>query len=403
MIQLENHAKESVKTLAAAFGTDDAEQVEQALAATFEDYRNDIAEELATKYRQAAGDSAALAARGFRQLTAEETRYYERFIDAMKSPNPRQAFITMADSDDAALPTTVIEDVLGKIRTEHPLLAAVKMVNTQTITRWVKAKHPEQMASWGELDSAVTKEITGAFEVVDLGQGKLSCFAVLSIDMLELGPTFVDAYVREALAEAMALALEKGVVDGSGVNGEPIGMMRKVAAGVSVNTTTGYPAKTVERVTDFGPAAYGALVAKLVKDEEGRLKPAGALSSLPMVCNPVDSLPKVMPATTVLATNGGYVNGLFPVPTKVICSEAVPEGKAVLGLMDEYSLFVGGNRGLQYSDEYKFLEDQRTFKMVQYANGKADDDTSFVVLDVSKLDPAYITVKTKADGASAGA
>ena len=48
MIQLENHAKESVKTLAAAFGTDDAEQVEQALAATFEDYRNDIAEELAT-------------------------------------------------------------------------------------------------------------------------------------------------------------------------------------------------------------------------------------------------------------------------------------------------------------------------------------------------------------------
>ena len=71
--------------------------------------------------------------------------------------------------------------------------------------------------------------------------------------------------------------------------------------------------------------------------------------------------------------------------------------------MDEYSLFVGGNRGLQYSDEYKFLEDQRTFKMVQYANGKADDDTSFVVLDVSKLDPAYITVKTKADGASAGA
>lgn len=148
MIQLENHAKESVKTLAAAFGTDDAEQVEQALAATFEDYRNDIAEELATKYRQAAGDSAALAARGFRQLTAEETRYYERFIDAMKSPNPRQAFITMADSDDAALPTTVIEDVLGKIRTEHPLLAAVKMVNTQTITKWVKAKHPEQMASW---------------------------------------------------------------------------------------------------------------------------------------------------------------------------------------------------------------------------------------------------------------
>lgn len=401
-INLESRAKDSVKRLAEAFGTDDAAQVEDALAETFGQFHEELAAELAERFRAADGDRAALASRGFRQLTAAETRYYERFIDAMRSANPREAFLTMANSDDAALPTTVIEDVLGKVRTDHPLLDAINVVNTQTLTRWVKAKHTEQLAAWGELDSAVNKEITGAFEVVDLGQGKLSCFAVLSMDMLELGPVFVDAYVREALAEAMGAALEAAVVDGKGIKGEPVGMMRSVKEGVSVNQTTGYPAKTAKAVTDFSPASYGALVAGLVKDENGRMKPAGSLSTLALVCNAEDYLTKVMPATTVLATNGGYVNGLFPVPTKVIPSEAVPAGKAVLGLLGEYTLFVGGNRGLQYSDEYKFLEDQRTFKTVQYANGRADDDTSFMVLNISKLDPAYITVKAKTDAPASG-
>lgn len=401
-INLESRAKDSVKRLAEAFGTDDAAQVEDALAETFGQFHEELAAELAERFRAADGDRAALASRGFRQLTAAETRYYERFIDAMRSANPREAFLTMANSDDAALPTTVIEDVLGKVRTDHPLLDAINVVNTQTLTRWVKAKHTEQLAAWGELDSAVNKEITGAFEVVDLGQGKLSCFAVLSMDMLELGPVFVDAYVREALAEAMGAALEAAVVDGKGIKGEPVGMMRSVKEGVSVNQATGYPAKTAKAVTDFSPASYGALVAGLVKDENGRMKPAGSLSTLALVCNAEDYLTKVMPATTVLATNGGYVNGLFPVPTKVIPSEAVPAGKAVLGLLGEYTLFVGGNRGLQYSDEYKFLEDQRTFKTVQYANGRADDDTSFMVLNISKLDPAYITVKAKTDAPASG-
>ena len=53
---------------------------------------------------------------------------------------------------------------------------------------------------------------------------------------------------------------------------------------------------------------------------------------------------------------------------------------------------------LSDADREKFLEDCRTFKDVMYAFGRAFDDTSAVVLDISKLDPAYVTVKTKVDG-----
>ena len=82
----------------------------------------------------------------------------------------------------------------------------------------------------------------------------------------------------------------------------------------------------------------------------------------------------------------------------MIPCNAVPEGKAVLGILDDYTLAVGGKRNgnIEFDDSVKFLDDARTFKLVQHAAGRAYDDTSFIVLDISDLDPAYITVKNTA-------
>jgi len=102
-----------------------------------------------------------------------------------------------------------------------------------------------------------------------------------------------------------------------------------------------------------------------------------------------------MPATTVLNANGSYVNNLFPFPTTVYISNAVDEGKAVLFLENEYFMGVGGakNGVIEYSDEYKWLEDMRVFKVKQYGTGRATDNTCALYLDISKLEPAYLTVK----------
>lgn len=42
------------------------------------------------------------------------------------------------------------------------------------------------------------------------------------------------------------------------------------------------------------------------------------------------------------------------------------------------------------------------FKLVEYADGRAADNTSFLLLDISELEPAYLTVKqlTEAAGTS---
>jgi len=114
-----------------------------------------------------------------------------------------------------------------------------------------------------------------------------------------------------------------------------------------------------------------------------------------MIVNQTDYLTKVMPATTVLNANGSYVNNLFPFPTTVYVSNALEDGSAVLFLKDEYFMGMGGakNGVIEYSDEYKFLEDQRVFKIKQYGFGKCYDNTGALLLDISGLEPAYITVK----------
>lgn len=394
-IDLNSKSKQAVSDLARAFATGEGEQVEQAL----DGYRASILEDVTEQYEQAtrAGDAAVLAQRGFRQLTSQEDAYYQRVISALGSTAPKQAFADFSTVPDKMMPSTIFDQILKDIEEAHPLLSAVNVVNVGYITEWLRNKHTRQLAAWGSVGEAVTKEITSAFEVVDVKQGKLSCFALVSLDMLKLGPQWLDGYVRTVIGEAIACGLETGVVDGIGAKGQPIGLDRDIHEGVSHNDTTGYPKKTAVKVTDLTPTTYGSLVAQLAKNESGKDKSIDfrSDSGLGLVCSPTDYLTKVMPATTVQTPTGQYVGDLFPLPTKVYPSVAVEDGTAILALMGEYDVFLGGDRGLEYSDEVKFLEDQRAFKQVVYAFGKAEDNTSAVVLDISGLEPAYTTVKVK--------
>lgn len=401
-VKLSNTGAQATQALAAAFATDDAKQVEDAI----EGFRSSILEDVTEQYKEAvaSNDATVLAQRGFRQLTTAETSYYQRVIDALKSSDPKQAFTAFDGTPDGLMPTTVFDQILKDIQEEHPLLAAVNVVPTGYITRWMRNKHTRQLAAWGEVGSEITKEIASAFEVVDVKQGKLSCFSVVSLDMLELGPVWMDGYIRTVIGEAAACGLEFGIVSGKGIAGEPVGLDRDIHTGVSVSTTTGYPRKTAVKVKDFTPTSYGKLVARLSKDESGKAKTINLMAGgagLALICSPSDYLTTIMPATTVQAADGHYVNDLFPVPTQVIPSVAVADGEAILALLGEYDLFAGGDRGIEYSDEFKFTQDQRTFKTVLYAYGKAYDDTSALLLDISKLDAAYITVKNKPEAAAA--
>lgn len=368
-------------------------------------------------------DTMAYQQRGRRILTAQETKYYDTIAKAGKSDNPKQYFATLADPNDKIMPTTVIEDVFKTLVEEHPLLQRINFQSVEYLTRWILNDHTKQTAVWGDINESVAKEITSAFRVIDIAQSKLSAFALIDKSMLDLGPVYLDAYIRTFMTEALAVALEKGIVSGSGKK-QPIGLDRDIHRGVAVSDGT-YPRKTAVAVTSFAPVEYGTLLANLAETEvyytsdsdgsivakataantdgsakSGYTKHGGRIrtfSSVTLICNQVDYLKKVMPATTVQRTDALYQNNVFPFPTEVIISNEIETGKALVCLPEEYFAGVGMTKDgtIEYSDEVKFLEDMRAFKIKLTANGTPYDNTVAVLIDISKLDPAYITVVSK--------
>ena len=69
-------------------------------------------------------------------------------------------------------------------------------------------------ATWGELCDEIVKELTSGFVAVDTGLYKLSAFLPVCKTMLELGPEWLDNYVRQVLYEALSNGMEAGIVTG---------------------------------------------------------------------------------------------------------------------------------------------------------------------------------------------
>lgn len=386
-------------------------------------YGKAIGETLKSEFESANGDRAILAQRGYRVLTATEQKFYESIIKAGKSDNPKQALMGLPDAVGKVMPVTIIEDVYRDLTESHPLLSRINFQSVEYLTRWILNDHSAKTAVWGAVNSTITTQIASAFKVVEITQCKLSAFALIEKDMLELGPVFLDNYIRTFLKEALLKALEAGIISGTGAS-QPIGFDRDIHQGVSV-TGGAYPQKTAIEVTSFLPAEYGPLLAKLAVTEvyytsntdgtvvaastaskadgsakSGYTKHGGNMRSfdqVTMICNQVDYLTKVMPATTVLNAAGTYSNNLFPFPTEVIRSNEMTTGKALICLPEEYFMGIGTSKEgtLEYSDDFKFLDDQRVFKIKMHGMGKAYDNTVAILIDISKLDPAYITVLNK--------
>lgn len=247
-----------------------------------------------------------------------------------------------------------------------------------------------QEAAWGQLCAEIVEELTSGFKEVDTSLLKLSAFMPVCKAMLELGPEWLDSFVRQVLYEAYANGLEAGAVSGDG-NGKPIGMNRQVGDNVTV-TGGVYPEKSAIAVSDLSPATIGNLLALLATDPNGK---ARTVRDVILVVNPVDYFQRIMPATTLMGPDGSYRNDVLPYPMTVIQSPAVDQGKAIIGLGYKYFAAVGAARDgrIDYSDHYHFIEDERVYLIKGYANGFPMDNNAFFVLDISNVQPAVWKVQ----------
>ncbi|NFH80831.1 phage major capsid protein [Clostridium botulinum] len=382
--------QELTQKLSAAMQSENQEDMINAFVEFATGVQQEVLEDF--KAYQETQDKEILQKRGIHQLTQKETKFYQSWIDAAKAPNPRQAITNL----DIALPETVIDNVMVDMRVSHPLLEMIDFQNMTALTKMLMNKKGIQLAKWGAINSVITTELEGAIGKLDLSLNKLTAFMPVAKDMLLVGPQWIDAYVRAVLSEAVAYGLEEGIINGTGKD-MPIGMNRDIHEGVSVSSSTGYPKKTVVSISDLSPATFGKLLATLAKDPVDEKK-ARTISDLVLIVNPFDYYKKVMPATTIQLQDGTYKNNVLPYPTTIVQSTQVAEGEAILGLAKKYAMGIGtGNKEgkIEYSDEYKFLEDERYYIIKLIGNGQALDDNAFMLLDISGLEDLTYNVKVK--------
>lgn len=374
-----------VAAIAAAFRAND----EEALKKAFGDYQDTI--EAAIKAEVdgfiTATDNSILSARGKRALTSEERKFYTGIIAATKNGAPMHAINNITE----VIPQTIFEDVLGTVAAEHPLLDKIGIRNTTGLTKWILDNTVTAGATWSALGGTITKEATGEVKVVDLTLCKLSAWFSISNDFLDLGPEWLDTYIRQILAEYIAIGLEDGIINGTGKD-MPIGMTRNTSDDALV-VGGEYPEKEAVAITDFSPASLSPILASLAKDRKGNPR---RVQNLVLIVNPLDYFTVIFPSTTVLTPNGTYANNVLPYPADIIQCAAVAQGEAVFGLADKYFLGFGtGKRGKVETDDGMddFFEDVTKYKVKLYGNGMPVDANAFAVLDISNVKPAYLIVK----------
>lgn len=364
------------------------------IAEVFGSFADDIQQSLLDTANEitATADSAVLARRGIRQLTSAEQKFYINFATAMKDPNPQQALANV----DVTIPQTVIDTTLTDIENNHPLLRAINIQNTFGKVKWIYSDDTKKMAQWTNITATVAEEISETIHSVEFSACKLSAFIPVPKDLLDLAPAYLDAYVRIILADALAYGLEHGYVNGTGKN-MPIGMRKNIKGAV---TNGEYPDKTKVKLKSLDIKSYCTVVSKLAESEleEGKNR---AVPKVDLIVNPVDYIKKIVPATTILATDGSYKNNIFPYPTTVYQSETLEEGTAIMGMVDEYTACTstGKDGKIDYSDQYQFLEDNRVYLIKLYGTGRPKHNNDFVLLDISDLEPLKlnVTIENMAD------
>jgi hypothetical protein len=275
------------------------------------------------------------------------------------------------------MPPTIFERVFEELRQNHPLLSEIDFVNTTATTEWITHNDDVEAAWWGALTGEIQKKLCMSFKKESTELYKLSAYVPVAKAMLNLGPEWLDRFVRQMMYESIAIALEAAIVSGTGKE-QPIGMTKDLSGAVVGGV---YPDKAAAALNDLKPKTLGTqIMAPLSKNGKR------TVSNVLLIVNPLDYWSKIFPGTTVLTTSGTYVYGVLPIPAKVVQSVAVPEGTMIAGMAKYYFMGVGSSQKIEFSDHYKFLEDERTYITKQYANGKPIDNDSFLVFDISGMD-----------------
>lgn len=362
---------EAKAALSAAMANPEATQEEQGAAfqAYFETLQNEVTSAVHKEVQNEMQDRSILQSRGQNVLTSEETKFFAAVVE-------EGGF-----KDDAILPVTTQERVFEDLKTEHPLLAAIGLKNLGAVTRYITSD-PTKAYAWGPLFGGIKGQVNAAFSEEIVTTLKLTSFAVMPSDMLELGPVWIELFTRTLIVESMSMGLEYGFMNGKGPTAnEPTGMLKDVSEEGAVTD------KVSSGTLTFEPSEKGTIVTGelygVVKNlsVDGKGKQRKVANRILMIVNPIDSI-AVQARNTIQTDNGNWVTSL-PYNIKVIESEEMTVGKALFLVQGEYIAHTAGNLQLKKFDQTLAIEDAILYTAKQFANGKPKDNKAALLYDLN--------------------
>ncbi|PGK25575.1 phage major capsid protein [Bacillus cereus] len=349
------------------------ESTEQEQTAAFEGFfdamQTDVISTVRNQLNDEMLDRSILQQRGQNVLTAAETKFFNTVVQ-------EGGF-----KDGSILPVTTQERVFEDLVKEHPLLDALGLQDLGAVTKFIYSDATKAYA-WGELFGEIRGQVNAAFREEKIGQLKLTAFAAIPNDMLDLGPEWVERYVRTLLVESYSVGLEFGFVNGGGsVAHQPVGLIK------DVNATTGAVTdKKSSGTLTFAPSQFGEVVAgelyEVVKalSTDAKGKSRKVLNNIVMVVNPVDSI-GVQARNTIQTSTGQWVMAL-PYNIQTVESEEVPVGKALFFVKGQYLAAIAGGYKFKKFDQTLAIEDAMLYTIKQFANGKPKDNKAALVYDL---------------------
>ncbi|TYR75578.1 phage major capsid protein [Rossellomorea vietnamensis] len=365
---------EAKTKLTAAMASGDEAQQTEAFQNYFDALQGEVVNAVRSQVNDEMLDRSILQQRGQNVLTSEEMKFFNAAIE-------EGGF-----TDDSILPVSTQERIFEDLTTEHPLLAAIGLQDLGAVTRFITSD-PTKAYAWGKLFGDIKGQVNAAFDEEEITQLKLTAFAVIPSDMEDLGPVWVERYVRTLLVESYSVGLEYGFVNGKGPSAtEPVGLMKDVGSDGAVTD------KSSSGTLTFAPSEKGELIAgelygvisnlSVAEPKEGETegKSLKVLNKVVMVVNPIDAI-GVQARNTIQTANGQWVMAL-PYNIQVVESEEVPVGKAVFFVKGRYRAALAGGYKLKKFDQTLAIEDALLYTIKQFANGRPKDNKAALVYDL---------------------
>lgn len=323
-------------------------------------------------------DDTILASRGIHVLTSEETKFYN---DATKAGG--------FDSD-TVWPETIIERVFDDIVKERPLLKLINFTLGVAKEKVIRSRR-KGVAVWGELHKDVEGQLDVEFDATTKTQLALTAFMLISNDTLELGPRWIDRYVRLCLTEAIGDAWEKVIVNGTGKN-QPIGLIKDLKKDIqsgayqdkdSTGTLTFADAPTmVKELAGVLKAMskYKRFIGD--KDKTGTDETRKVAGKVYLLINPTNYYDIVARVTTQNA-NGAFVTNLpFISQDHIIESTEVPENKLIVYLDGQYDAEIAMASSISVYKETFAMKRATLYVTDLLGNGRPVDNYASLVYDV---------------------